>query len=68
MKIRRKPRKLIRVSEAAELLQISKQSVRDQIYKYRRLQVANQALPGTTSPLKLYAAEVEELAKSWGII
>ncbi len=68
MKARRQPRKQMRLKAAADVLQISRSTVRNLIFVERRLQIASQAKPGTTSPIKVYEAEVEEIAREWGIL
>jgi hypothetical protein len=68
MKLSRTPRKQMRLSEAADLLQVSRTTIRKLIYEERKLQVASQRKPGTTSPIKVYQKQVEELAQEWGIL
>lgn len=52
-----------------ELLQLSRSSVRNEIFVHKTLRIANeQARRGPTSPIKLYQAEVEKLAERWGIL
>lgn len=51
------------------ILQLSRSGIRDWIFKYKRLRVANEKQRlGPTSPIKLYQAEVHELAREWGIL
>ncbi len=57
----------MKLKEAAALLQCSRGTVRNLIYVEKRLQ-AVQRKPGTTSPLKVYETQVEEIAHEWGIL
>ncbi len=65
--VKRRPRKVIKLSEAAEILQISRQSIRDMI---EREEIKTAPIPrrGVTSPIKVYAAQVNEIAHDWGIL
>lgn len=59
----------MKLAAAMQLLQLSRSGVRDQIFKYRRLRIANEKQRrGPTSPIKLYESEVNELAQEWGIL
>ena len=67
MKISRPKRKKIRLSQAAAVLGISRSGVVDQIRKYKRLSEAPRH-GDNTSPILLWEAEVNELARKWGLI
>jgi len=67
MKIRRQPRKQIKLKDAMNLLGLSRSGLRDQIFKYNRLRLAPRR-GDNTSPHWLYKAEVERLAEEWGIL
>lgn len=55
------------LSEAMAVLQLSRTGVRNEIFKYRTLQIANEKQRrGPTSPIKLFEAEVYKLAEEWG--
>lgn len=50
-----------------DLLGLSRTGVRDQIFKYKKLTPAPRR-GGPTSPIMLYQAEVDALAREWGIL
>lgn len=59
----------MKLKDAMPILQLSRSGIRDWIFKYKRLRVANEKQrTGPTSPIKLYQAEVHELAREWGIL
>lgn len=61
----------MKLIEAATLLQISRSGVRNEIFTYKTLRIANEKereLKGPTSPIKLFQSEVQELAKQRGIL
>lgn len=69
MKLQRKPKALIRIKDAMSVLQISRSSVRNEIFIHRTLRIANEAARrGPTAPIKLYQVDVENLARTWGIL
>lgn len=65
--VKRKPRKLIRLKAAADLLQVSRQTVRNMITDGELTLAPTDARRGATSPLKVYQAEVDQVARQWGI-
>jgi transposase len=65
--VKRSPRKVIKLSEAADILQVSRATVREMILR-QELQLAPVPRRGRTSPLKLYAASVNAKAQEWGIL
>lgn len=67
MKLRRKPRKTMKLADAMPLLQLSRSGLRDQIFKYKKLREAPRR-GSNTSPIVLYEAEVLDLAREWGIL
>jgi hypothetical protein len=67
MKIKRKLRKQMKLSEAMNILDLSRSGLRDQIFKYKRLNLAPRRGDNTT-PIYVYAAEVERLAQEWGLM
>lgn len=69
MLINRKPRKQIKLKDAMPILQLSRSGIRDQIFKYQTLQIANEKQRrGPTSPIKLFESQVADLAREWGIL
>jgi excisionase family DNA binding protein len=66
MKLKREPRKQMRIKEAARLLDVSPSTFRNLIAE-RNLQIV-QRKPGTTSPIKVFEAQIKEIAREWGIL
>ena len=66
MKIKRQPRKLIKLSEAMEILPKSRGTLRNMI-EAGELTPAPVPRRGPTSPIMLYEAQVIAKAKEWGI-
>lgn len=62
---RRMPRKLIRVKEAAAILQESRTSVKNRIARHELQVVPGR---GKTSPLRVFEAEVIAIARQMGIL
>jgi predicted DNA-binding transcriptional regulator AlpA len=63
----RAPRKIIRLKEAMDILQVSRTTVRELIAK-KDISVAPVPRTGRTSPIKLYESEIKGLAREWGIL
>jgi excisionase family DNA binding protein len=64
--LKRTPRKLIRCAEAAAILQVSRTTI-------KRMIASGEIKPpfkpvGTTSPVKLYEADVRRIAERMGIL
>lgn len=61
----------MRLSTAAAVLGISRSGIRDEIFVYNTLHIANEKereLKGPTSPIKVFASEVTALAEERGIL
>ncbi len=56
----------MRIKEAARLLDVSPSTFRNLIAE-RNLQIV-QRKPGTTSPIKVFEAQIKEIAREWGIL
>ena len=67
MKIKRKLRKQIKLSEAMKVLGLSRSGLRDQIFKHKRFTLAPRR-GDNTSPQFLYEAEVIKVAEEWGLM
>ena len=57
----------MKLSRAMEELNLSRTGVRDQIFKYKKLQLAPRR-GSNTAPQYVYAAGVEALQREWGLI